>query len=586
MGDGVKTGQRSTAGVVFDDGTHVVLKESTTVRFLETKPGSAERGLKVVSGEVRVEVQEAQLLLRTEVGLARLEAGSIVRIGRGKQGLRFFVKVGKARLESRSGHKENLSAGQGVEVTVDLAVIERFGDKSADKPPAATSLSKEAEAAAALEKEPIIAVVSGPGTRVQSAGQKTWTALPAGETPLSPGSKLRLGKGGNATVRRGAQSAQLEGPGDYLVEGTPDRFVTLLSGITILTAEGMDVGLEVVDGSVVAQGSRGRSVAEVSLQAKKLVGVTARHGTVVVSIGGKQETLRPGESVTITPGGDQKLYGRGIGFADVTLAAGGSLAVHDPDPPTAVGFTFAKDCPERGIVELLGRGGVAASAAGQGAANLRVSAGRHPYRVRCLGEKGPDPAIAARGTVTVLRDAGTAPLAAGAPSTSVDTDGRSYTVLYQNRLPRVTVRWPHPPQASSYVLVHQGPGGTRSMPTSGPIHALRSGAVVEGRHVLTFQAGDKQSRPTTVTVKFDPAAPKASINSPDNAGFAPNSTIEVSGMALPGWRVFAGATELALDAQHRFSGSATAGNRVLLIRFQHPARGGELYLRRAAGVPR
>ena len=124
------------------------------------------------------------------------------------------------------------------------------------------------------------------------------------------------------------------------------------------------------------------------------------------------------------------------------------------------------------------------------------------------------------------------------------------------------------------------------MPTRRPSYAFPSGAVVEGRHVLTFQAGDKQSRPTAVTVRFDPAAPKASINSPPNAGFAPNSTVQVSGMALPGWRVFAGATELTLDAQHRFSGSATAGDRVLLIRFQHPSRGSELYLRRAAGVPR
>jgi hypothetical protein len=124
------------------------------------------------------------------------------------------------------------------------------------------------------------------------------------------------------------------------------------------------------------------------------------------------------------------------------------------------------------------------------------------------------------------------------------------------------------------------------VPTGGPTYAFASGAVLEGRHVLTFRAGDKQSRPTSVTVRFDPAAPKASIHSPGNAGFAPNSTVDVSGIALPGWQVFAGPNELELDPQHRFSGRATAADRALLIRFQHPSRGSELYLRRASGVPR
>lgn len=590
MGDGVRTGQKSDAGVVFDDGTRMALNEATTVRFLETKPGSGERGLKVEAGEVTLDVQKAELLLRTEVGLARVEPGSVIRIGRGDKGLRFFVKVGKALLESGGDRRQELGAGEGVEVTVNLAVVERFGEPASNAAPEPSG-SPPAEdtghdATASWDSQPIVAVVSGPGTRMLAPGQTAWTALSKGETTLSPGTRLRLDRGAKTDVRRGDQNAALGGPGEYLIEGAPDRFLAMVSGTTVLRADGMDVGMEVADGNVVAQGSREPSVAEVSLKGGEIVGVTARQGSVLVNIRGKQETLRPGESVTVSPKGEQQVFGRGVPFSDVVLGAGQSLAVHDPDPPLAVGFTFEKVCPERGVVELLGGRGVAASAAGVGGANLRVPSGRHTYRVRCLRNEGPEVKAAARGSVTVVHDAGTAPLAAGAPATFVDADGRSYMVLYQNRLPQVTVRWPHPPGAQGYVLVHQSPSGTRSVPTAGPTHTFASGAFAEGRHVLTYRAADKQSRPTNVTVRFDPAAPKASIQSPSNGGFAPNSTVDVSGIALPGWQVYAGPNELALDPQHRFSGRATAGDRVLLIRFQHPSRGSELYLRRASGVPR
>jgi len=358
--------------------------------------------------------------------------------------------------------------------------------------------------------------------------------------------------------------------------------VAFLGGSSLLTADGADVTMKVPGGTVTANGSVTKSVAEVKVSLKKLVTVDARLGSITVKIGERSETLRGGQSVTVDEKGEFQVQGRGIGFADITIKAGGSLAIHDPDPPTAVGITFGGMCPGDGVIQL-GRG---VSAVGRGGANLRVPKGRHPYQLRCIGESGVLDEAVAKGAIVIMHDAGTAPLAAGAPATFVDTDGRTYTVMYQNRLPSVSVRWPHPPPADRYTLVHTSPGGTKSYSTASPNYSFQSGSFVEGTHTLVFKTGAKSSRSTTLQVKFDATAPKASIRSPENESFGPGATVTVSGQALPGVRVTAGGADLPLDAQHRFSGSATAGPRVLLIRFNHPGRGGGTYLRRASGVSR
>ncbi|MBN1610796.1 MAG: FecR domain-containing protein [Polyangiaceae bacterium] len=586
VGDGVRTGPKAAAAVLLDDGTMLLLEESTVVRFSPTPPNRRERGLDVQAGSVTIEAGGAELLLRTQMGLARIDPGSIVQVGSGKKGLRLFVRVGKARLEAAGKQTETLHAGQGIEIGVGLAVLERFGEEAASVPSGAPTAPVEAVAKPLVDFGQLVVKVEGPGTSLKAPGDKAWSRLDSGDVRVAPGSELRLASGANAEVQGGRQTARLGGPGQYAIGGSPDRFVSLVSGSTVLTADGTDVGLRVADGSVVARGSQTKSVAEVKLDHQRLVGIVARQGIVVVKIGGRQETLRAGEKVTIGAKGQVKVTGRGIGFFDVTVNAGGSLALHDPNPPTAVGFVFGSVCPARAMVELMRRGSVADAAVATGQANLRVPSGASLYRVRCLDESGVEGPVAAQGSVAVIHDAGTAPLAAGAPSTFVDTDGRAYTVLYQNRLPTVLVRWPHPPKASSYVLVHQSPSGTRSLTTAQPEYTFRSGAVVEGRHVLTFQTGSAQSRPATVVVRFDPAAPKASINSPSDGGFAPGASVTVSGSALPDWRVFVGDRELPVDDVRRFSGPATAGDRVLLIRFQHPRRGSDLYLRRASGVER
>jgi hypothetical protein len=153
-------------------------------------------------------------------------------------------------------------------------------------------------------------------------------------------------------------------------------------------------------------------------------------------------------------------------------------------------------------------------------------------------------------------------------------------------LPRISVRWPNPPAASSYTLQVASSGGkSESHSSSAASYSFASGALREGVHRLTFDAGAAgHSKTTTLELRFDNAAPTATLTSPGN-GFAPGSTVTVAGVALDGWTISAGGKELPLDAQLRFSGEVTApsGEHALAVQFVHPRRGLHYYLRRAAG---
>src|SRR6201999_1832737 len=99
-----------------------------------------------------------------------------------------------------------------------------------------------------------------------------------------------------------------------------------------------------------------------------------------------------------------------------------------------------------------------------------------------------------------------------------------------------------------------------------------------------LEGGGTRSKETRIEIKFDNAAPTATLTAPANGGFAPGSTVTVAGAALEGWKISVGGKDLPLDDQLRFSGQATApaGQRALAIEFVHPKRGLHYYLRRAS----
>jgi hypothetical protein len=265
----------------------------------------------------------------------------------------------------------------------------------------------------------------------------------------------------------------------------------------------------------------------------------------------------------------------GPALADVMAGAGDSLTLHDPHPPTVVGFPTSH-CPGIAVLEL----GKKRETIGTGKVTAAFPAGTQRYRLRCDADTKPF----AEGTVSVVHDAGNRRLSFTAPVNRIDTDGRRYTILYQSLLPKVSVRWPNPPSGGPFTLGLSSQGRQKTFSSASPSYALPAGILGEGSHELWFEAHGERSRRTSVVVQFDNAAPTASISSPAERGFAPGATVSVAGMALPGWTVSAGGHELPQDSQQRFSGEVTAPADVgaLAIRFSHPQRGVHYYLRRSS----
>ncbi len=261
--------------------------------------------------------------------------------------------------------------------------------------------------------------------------------------------------------------------------------------------------------------------------------------------------------------------GDGVSSADLVVSAGDSFVVHDPEPPTKIAFNLSAVC--KGPGEL--RSGKKKTQADKRAA-LSFDRGEHAYEIRCLD--APE-RVAASGTVRVLQDSGTTKLPTFTPQANVATDGRRYTVMYQQKLPQVTVTWPSAPSASSYTLTIGG----RTIATSAPSYTFASGSLRAGTHQLTFSAASdppRKSRTTTVAVTYDSQAPAARVSLPDR-GFAEGENVTVAGQALPGWTVSVDGKELEVDSQRRFSADSAAKG-TLPIAFSHPTHGMHYYLRR------
>ena len=94
-----------------------------------------------------------------------------------------------------------------------------------------------------------------------------------------------------------------------------------------------------------------------------------------------------------------------------------------------------------------------------------------------------------------------------------------------------------------------------------------------------------RSKPTTLEIRFDNAAPKASVSKPRDGGFAPGDSVEVSGVALPGFQVSLPGGSLEVDAQSRFQGvvQTSAERPDVVLRIESPRSGVHYFVRRASG---
>lgn len=586
MGDGLKTGPSANAVLHLTNGGNIAVSSDTTIRFLASKPGARQPKLAIETGEASIEAADAALTVETMIGVAQIEPGGKLLISADGTSTRIEVTVGAARIETDDGGLA-LSPGKSFDVSLGGAIVEREAlDASADSGraeradaagAAAVSAVADAGAAGATTIE-----VRGAGVRVQAKGETAFKALAEGASSASAGDVLEVPNGASVDVRRGARHGRLVGFGRFVIgDAEGSSLVRASSGRVELEATSEDVVVEVPGGTIVARTGEGKSRVDADVGAAGTKVGVGQGQAEVRGMKGTSETIRAGEHATLTTKGVVVVANRGPERPDFTVRAGDSVVVRDPRPPTALGFDFSSVCPGSAVVS---RADGAATVRGEHKAAMSLAAGRHEYAIRCIGPDGVEEKPAASGSVTIVPDAARAELASLPPSTVVDMDGRRYTVLYQNLLPSVIARWTDAPKAGSYALFVDK---ARTKSTT-PKQSLKPGSIGEGTHTLHFETedGSQKSAETTLVIKFDNAAPAASVRDPVDGSFHPGDSVKVSGVVVEGWTVSVNGTPVPLDEQKRFSTMATvpAGENALVLRLSHPKRGTVYYVRHASGA--
>jgi hypothetical protein len=274
--------------------------------------------------------------------------------------------------------------------------------------------------------------------------------------------------------------------------------------------------------------------------------------------------------------------------ADITLAAGDSVVLHNDRLPLAVRLRVDQLCSGEARVELGRPARRREPIAGTGAVVLRLSAGVYPYSVRCV-EDDPGAAARATGVLALKRDSGDVALARSAPSDTIEADGRRYTVLYQTRLPALTLVWPDAAAPTDLELhIESAAGGARTLHVAKPDYRLRSGELREGTHTWWYATNaGRQSPKTTVTIRFDNTAPTAQFFHAGALPGAPAGTVPVDGVAVEGARVSAAGQLLAVDDHGRFRADIAPldGDDAVAVRIEPPHGGSHCYVRRLPKTP-
>ncbi|HEU4581480.1 MAG TPA: FecR domain-containing protein [Polyangiaceae bacterium] len=568
LGDGLQTHAGASAQLALDDGSQLSLDAETQVRFSDTPPEKHALGFDVETGAASLQAAAEPIAIHTRVGLARIDPGATVVFSHSNEGTRIVVEVGRAVF----GEAEPLTAGAGVSV-LPGGEVKRL-DKGTQAALSSTAQPQPAEPPgdAAPDGTEITARVRGRGASVRT--EQGWSALAEGPARLQPGTQLRLARKTSVDLEHGRERAQLQ-TGQYVIAPRAGVLVEASEGSLAAGSE-VVVRIAVPGGEIVVAPA---GLVNVSLgSAGTLLDVKAQQASVESN--GEAQQIRAGQRATLTRSGELSVQGRGLEHADVEIEAGESLTIHDPAPPTAVRFRFAGVCPELGVLQLrAGRSGQ--YAVGEGAVSLSLGRGTQRYELRCGTEGGK---LVKQGKLSVLSDDGSRRVAARAPATTLAADGHRYTVLYQNRLPVITLTWPDGPTGTALELTHSFAGKEEKIATREPLHVFESGTLREGRHDFAFTGGGKLSRHTRVDIQFDNAAPTATLDPPPPHALEPGDALTISGIALPGWQVQVGQQRAPQDDQGRFSLPTNwpSDTGAIAVRLSHPERGTHLYVRRPA----
>lgn len=572
LGDGIKTSGGATARLTLSDGSALAVQEKAVLRFLATVPDAHNFNVEV--GQVLIEAGPTPLRFGSSVGLAVLEPGGRLIVTQEGKKTRYEVIVGMANFIQDGAEPLKVSAGQRIQVDLETAQIERLEDVAKAPEPAA-----EAPQNAPAVQGDIAANVRGKRVRYKANEAAAWSSLDPGNHDVADGGTFDVPPSASVRVSRGDEAATVYGRGLFRVGGKRGLVEANVGRVSVDHAAGETI-VTVPGGSIAVR--NGDGAADIAVDKGKGTQLRVREGAAAVQTNSGSDEITAGETLSLDSQGHMRVDGRGPELADLLVQAGASFVVHDPSPPTAVQVKFPSNCLKGGRLRIGPSRFVLPRKTDASTAIANMQTGVHRYTVICPGNAD------ATGTVQVIRDPGTADLPRLAPATLVDTDGRKYTILYQNLLPEVRLSWPKAPKASAYQVALTTGDKTKTFTTNKPRYVFKSASLPEGNHSLVFKAlGEKEtsSPETAVKIRFDNAAPAAMVKAPQNKRFKAGETVEVAGSALPGWVVTAAGAPLPLDPNLRFAGQvrSDAEQRSLAIRFEHKDRGVHYYLRRSAG---
>ncbi len=592
VGDGLRTHAKSTAVAQLFDGSRLQLGADTIIRF-RAQPSSQKQQAKLdlQAGEAILETGLQPLTLDMKMGKARIGAKSRVRlVASVDDPVMLDVEMGNVELDTSRG-KRSAKAGERLRAMLGGVVIEE-----APKRESADATKKKNDnnelSSAALD------VSIGKGEiRVRGVGDKDWRQISLGNVRLEPGTQIEVPKNAVVEVKRGKRRSLLYGEGLYVVSDERNTLVRIMRGGVDMQGNEEDARVLVPGGDVTARGDvPGGSRSKVTLDQDgkaKVIAVKGRIKVVYRDPSKESETLKAGQDALIAPTQEDGLNTEETpkSYPVLIVRGGESFTVRDPSPPVLIGFDVSS-CEDRAMLEVMDqrkKTRVASRLRGRGQINALFERGYTRYRVRCL--RGNAVVRSSRTTsLRVMRDTGKTRLPDSAPSTSLDVDGRNYTVMYQNLLPSIVVNWTRAPRNSGpyYLEIRSNSGSSKTLRTLRPTHRFNPGDLNEGTYKLSFRATrqNAKSPASTLRIRFDNAAPKASLSSPNNASFKPGDKVRVEGVTVKGWNVMVNGKTLSTDDNARFNSTVTVPKNVrgLAVRLINPRRGIHYYTRRTASA--
>jgi hypothetical protein len=547
----------------------IAMRDGTVLRF-GGKPGeirvSVEQGTIDLSGSGSVEL---------DVGKVRLTGGTVAVTSRGAGRASVELTVGNGQVEA-DGQTFDLVIKQPREVGPEArAPIDAGVDA-----PAVAAIDAGVDAAEAPPAADATIEITGRRAELRAPGQTTWTPLPAGAGPIAHGSAVRLGPGTTARLSGGGMTLDLaSGARVKLADGDPLGFALEAGAAQVAATSPAAVALP--GGAIALAGAAG-SAAEARLDATpRDTRVSAlRGGSRLTGEPGAELAMNRGETALLTRSGAIRVLEAIPGYFDFRVAAGESLTIHDPKPPTAVQLQFDGKCPGGGIIELDrdARFRTAKVSAGRDFANALIAGGAWAYRLRCTSRDTEGAAVAS-GRISVVRDDGRRPLPRAQGVNDIDADGRTYRISYQSAIPNVVIHVRNPGAAHRLHLASAGKEQT--FDSASPAIIVPGGQLHEGSYTYWIDRdGAKQDKVSTLIIDFDQTAPQVYIESPIN-GQPWAEDIEVRGAVLPGWSAAVEEIAIPIDKQRRFSAKVGApSGKALAIRLSHPQRGVHYYLRR------